>query len=891
MSTVGDVNEPVSPLSVGGSEWSFSRYQANDDGSYPTRGAFVSPLNPGGSPGTMSMNGFPPGPTNTGGPSPPPSVGRSSNGMNMYARSEAGGDNSLATAIDDGVLGEHYVALRAFLMARDPNIKQQPNKARDKLLRLSPVQFFELSTDVYDELVRRQAAARIPPNAPNMPPSFLLPEKSFHPKRNQARQRLSSLGPPRFRDLAADVFHELERRFPQFVGGDIPRVGSSMSNRGHPMNRTGTPVNGSDYPPRSQSRIRRPSNASSVRGLPSMDGYGVPPSPGVANGNYARPMPRHPTQNNTIVPNKSTMIEEDDDGADSFGAGEAPENGEVEGENGATSEADKKIISDYEAQVRELNSRLSSMEDAIKKKEEEVNSLRDNHQSQAAAKDEEKQEWADVRSDLEGKLTEAESLNSSLKQELERMREDHEHEKKQLREQARQSVSQMSVASANEDLQRENDELRHSLLQQQQVTEEARAEAQEVLREMRQLSQQSGSTYEKQAELEKTIEQLEHEVREWRNRYAKTKTQIRSLRGASAGFSVDGDATKLPSDNALLDDNGRVRDVHVTKYQMAIDDLLQKVRDESPEAVIDAMKAVVVSVRRITRDLDESAPRGSEAAQQQGKLRARISATANGLITVSKSFAASAGITPVSLVDAAASHLTVAIVDMLRAVKIRPTPDEELEDEDDGAATPVDSTGFFSPRSTARGSTAQEGLPPAPAFKSLANIRASIESSAYSPVNSPRASIDAYVKGAANGHGEEHRDGQIEGLQIYLEDQNALLISDIHNLVNCIRADGNARQISTEIDSVHGIVGNLVSETRKCGRGDMAARLSDCRDRLLEANHRGQEMADSEVQEKEWRMWTQTLPPIVFEIAREAKELVEAVGELAASSQDADDFS
>ncbi|KAM0260800.1 hypothetical protein ACHAQJ_002566 [Trichoderma viride] len=897
MSTISDRNAPLSPVSVGGSEWSFSRYQANDDGTFPPRGNLVSPPNSGGSPGTMSMNGFPPGmngfppgPTNTGGPSPPPSVGRSSNGMNMYARSEAGGDSSPVTAIDETVLGEHYVALRTFLTVRDPNNKQPPNKARDKLLRLSPVQFYELSTDVYDELVRRQTAARIPPNAPNMPPGFLLPEKTFHPKRNQARQRLSSLGPPRFRDLAADVFHELERRFPQFVGNDIPRVGSSMSNRGGPMNRTGTPVNGGDYPPRSQSRMRRPSNASSIRGPPPIDAYGVPPSPSIPNGNYARPMPRHPTQNNTIVPNKSTMLEEDDDSPD----------GDAKSENGATSEADKKLIEDYEAQVKDLNSRLSSMEDAIKKKEEEMNSLRDNHQSQASAKDEEKQEFADLRSNLEGKLTEAESLSNSLKQELERLREDHEQETKQLRDQVRQSMSQMSSTSIHEDLQRENDELRHSLQQQQQVTEEARAEAQEFLREMRQLSQQSGSKYEKQAELEKTIEQLEHEVREWRNRYARTKTQIRSLRGSSAGFSVDGDATKLPSENTLLDESGRIKDVHVTKYQIAIDELLQKVREENPETVIDAMKAVVVSVRRITRDLDESAPHGGETAQQQAKLRARISATANNLITVSKSFAASSGITPVALVDAAASHLTVAIVDILRAVKIRPTPTEELEDEDDGTVTPVDSTGFFSPRSVARGSTTHDGLPPAPVFKNLANIRASIESSAYSPVNSPRTSMDPYAKAAPNGagfgnapngHNEEYHDDQIEGLQIYIEDQNALLLSDIHNLIDCIGKEDNIRQISMEIDSISSIVGNLVSETQKSGRGNMVIRLSECRHRLLEANHQGQEMADSNVQEEEWRIWTQSLPPLAFEIAREAKGLVEAVEELVTSSRDADDFS
>lgn len=83
--------------------------------------------------------------------------------------------------------------------------------------------------------------------------------------------------------------------------------------RGGPVPRNGTPVNG-NFPPRGQSRMRRPSDASSIRGPPSA--YGIPPSPGVSTGEYGRPMPKVLNQNNTIVPNKSTMLEEDDDGAD-----------------------------------------------------------------------------------------------------------------------------------------------------------------------------------------------------------------------------------------------------------------------------------------------------------------------------------------------------------------------------------------------------------------------------------------------------------------------------------------------------------------------------------------------------------------------------------------------
>lgn len=270
--------------------------------------------------------GFSAVPRSNGGPSPPASIGRSSTASNLYARSESG--RSVRDENHEAILGEHYISLKRFLSekSRDGRPLAPPNKARDKLQRLTGVQFLELSTDVYDELKRREAVARRPSNAGmnGGPPPYLMPENNFHPKRNQARQKLSSLGPPRFRDLATDVFCELERRYPRFQAGDIPRMGSPMSTmsmRG-PPSRSQTPVNGSTngFPqPRSQSRIRRPSEASSVRsglgGPPNMNGSyrgSASGSPVQANGDYGRPQPKQ-FQSNTIVPNKSTMLEEDDE--------------------------------------------------------------------------------------------------------------------------------------------------------------------------------------------------------------------------------------------------------------------------------------------------------------------------------------------------------------------------------------------------------------------------------------------------------------------------------------------------------------------------------------------------------------------------------------------------
>lgn len=102
----------------------------------------------------------------------------------------------------------YHTALRDFLNLSTSASKVNPKraaKAREKLLKLSPTQFFELSTDVFDELQRRIDESR-------EEPEFLLPKSTFHPKRNEAREKLGSLQQGRFRDLVSDIFYEIERR-------------------------------------------------------------------------------------------------------------------------------------------------------------------------------------------------------------------------------------------------------------------------------------------------------------------------------------------------------------------------------------------------------------------------------------------------------------------------------------------------------------------------------------------------------------------------------------------------------------------------------------------------------------------------------------------------------
>jgi len=219
-------------------------------------------------------------------------------------------------------LQEHYRVLKDYLEAslRDDKTYQPHNRARDKLLRLSSNQFQELSTDVYDELLRRKSERQMQHNQVTHVPRFLLPKDNFHPKRNQARQKLSTLPGKRFRELATDVLYELERRTPRLAGADIERVASparsttsSMRNPGgrSPRSRptTGTSINAGTLT--INDRIQQYSGGSFPPPYsPAVFENGGRDIPGSSSGTeFARPLPKTFKSNN-IVPNKSTIFED-----------------------------------------------------------------------------------------------------------------------------------------------------------------------------------------------------------------------------------------------------------------------------------------------------------------------------------------------------------------------------------------------------------------------------------------------------------------------------------------------------------------------------------------------------------------------------------------------------
>lgn len=303
-------------------------------------------------------------------------------------------------------------------------------------------------------------------------------------------------------------------------------------------------------------------------------------------------------------------------------------------------------------------------------------------------------------------MTKAEDLNSALELELEKVRTDQDNMERDLRSQldAASGGGDPELQARFVDLEVKHQGLQAELQEQQQVTEEVRQEAARFLTEMKVLSEQSHTDWEREERLAKEVKRLEEEAGQWKSRYTKAKTELRHLRASSIGISESrpdvGTSTK---DNELLQEDGLVKDVNVTKFQISVDELLRVARFDEPHLVLHEVKAVIVAVRHVLQDLESG-----DGSPHLVKAKARVSGTANNLITASKNFGNSSGLSPVSLLDAAASHLATAVIDVIRLVKIQPTPGPELgEDEEHIADMNLD---YFSVTPSQRRYTRSESV-------------------------------------------------------------------------------------------------------------------------------------------------------------------------------------
>ena len=497
---------------------------------------------------------------------------------------------------------------------------------------------------------------------------------------------------------------------------------------------------------------------------------------------------------------------------------------------------------------------------------------------------------------MESKVEQARDLNNNLQSELDRLHSSHEDTERTLRAHIDEIISNASGGveweARFQSLEEEHQKLQTQYSNQEKVTNEVKLKAASWLNEMKALSERSSPSFEKEERLTHQVHALEKDLQDWKTRYARTKTQLRTLRVSSQANTL-----QLPDAGGVaqsfMAEDGVVTDVHVTKFQIAIDELLQIARRSEPDAVLGYVKSVVIAVRNIVLDLGQLQTDKDETSQQKQKLKEKLSATSSNLITAAKNFATSKGVSPVSLLDAAASHVAAAVVELIHLTKVRHTPADELDDDDENsiiADSPADYYGISTSRASAGGesvyslmSSPRRSQVPgdlSKASKAMSNGNAAGASYPSAPeptqniYNSPHNKIEELKVSTTIRSVSRSSETDLLG-QSFLDSRTDSLIPSVQSLVSSIRTNAQPPDILDHMQSITSTTSQIINKTSEDVNSDdqqlndILQNLAERVDQLEDAGREGEEIDN----EQDWNAFVKRLPPLAFGIAKSTKEL------------------
>jgi hypothetical protein len=318
---------------------------------------------------------------------------------------------------------------------------------------------------------------------------------------------------------------------------------------------------------------------------------------------------------------------------------------------------------DYEYRLQMLQNRISELE---RENQDAASALRGRNDSTTT--NNEQQHGEKVRY-LETRLQETEQSFKDQTSQLRMVQRD--------LDTLQQQQQQRSVGSGSNN--EEERRLRNELESAEDLANELRNELSSLVDELRMVNERCEDL---QTELDKERrdkESKERETVEWKEKWQRVKTELRNLKATSQLFTSSSNHERLGTgtgDFMPASPDGLIQDSSISTFQTSIDDLLESARSKEPSSVILQARKVVSAVEKIDKDVQAipSSRYNQFSLQDQdliNSLKAKINATLSNLMTASKNHATSFGVSPVSLLDAAASHLACTIVELVRILKIR----------------------------------------------------------------------------------------------------------------------------------------------------------------------------------------------------------------------------
>jgi hypothetical protein len=495
----------------------------------------------------------------------------------------------------------------------------------------------------------------------------------------------------------------------------------------------------------------------------------------------------------------------------------------------------------------------------------------------------------ELRSALEEAQRHGASMEQTLRAQIENHQRDFQRKEEKLMAQVEEAQSQSQAArnrgltpdpAANEWKSR-SENLERELERQKRIADEVRRDMFGHLQEMRQLSQQSHDAIEREEQLMDRIVTLEREVTEWKARCAKANV---SMDSDYPGMGKDLSASAYAR---FISDTGAIKDVNISHFQLSIDDLLKQARTADQRALDEVMRQVVVCVRNITADMDSEPKYSVQDAdqEQRARLRSRLSQAANNLITATKAHGAASGLAPVALVDAAAGHLTTAVVNAVRTYKVRKVPSLPVDNGFDFGAkpAPLRTKSSLSDLSNRGGmhdrnvSVNSSGGYSVYSRYSERNSNSNVTSPNANDVNPVMMTTAKPFMMGMLREADEAPEDSFTGLKIDLEEDNAVLVRSIQPLVNTIRSGGppssaTSAIIGSHLSAIDVVVRQIVQRveaTSASGQSVKKQALAKHSRPVLDA-----------LQETMWELAKQAdrdeegLPRLAFRVPRLTKDLV-----------------
>lgn len=336
--------------------------------------------------------------------------------------------------------------------------------------------------------------------------------------------------------------------------------------------------------------------------------------------------------------------------------------GDIARERKARSEAEAKItglerrLNALEKEVKQSAEREKWERDRAKELEEEVKGHKERYTNHT------KEIWS-LQRDLENSRSEAETHKQGLQSGQRDMASQVQHWKDRCTDLENETdYMREELDSAKRNLNENNSA---------QTIKELQNELINLVEELKAVSARNEELMTEKEQDDELIRTLEEEKAEFKRKWETTRTQLRNLKATSTMFV----SKPITDDHMPASVDGKIADVHVTAFQSSIDDLLAVARSSQPTGVLQAMKGVVEAINDISEDVRQYEAEPSEEVDsfRLSECKHQSTATLNALMQAARNHAMSSGLSPISLLDGAASHVSANVVEMIKLLKIRKT--------------------------------------------------------------------------------------------------------------------------------------------------------------------------------------------------------------------------